>query len=62
MIELAGVTKRYAGTTVVDEVSLRIPRGGVTSLIGANGAGKSTLLSMAARLLPMDAGRITATE
>ncbi|PZM92264.1 MAG: iron ABC transporter ATP-binding protein [Actinobacteria bacterium] len=59
MIELVGVTKSYGGTKVVDNVTLTIPRGGITSLIGPNGAGKSTLLSMMSRLLPMDAGRIT---
>ena len=59
MIEIEGATKRYGSATVVDRVSLRLERGGLTSLIGPNGAGKSTLLSMAGRLLPMDGGRIT---
>ena len=58
MIELAGVTKRYGAATVVDGVSLTIPRGGVTALIGPNGAGKSTLLSIIGRLLPADAGSV----
>jgi iron complex transport system ATP-binding protein len=59
VIEVRGATKRYAATTVVDGVDLRLPRGGVTSVIGPNGAGKSTLLSMVARLLPLDAGTVT---
>ncbi|EIF00665.1 iron ABC transporter ATP-binding protein [Saccharomonospora glauca] len=59
MIEINGVTKRYGGTTVVDDVSLSIPAGGITSVIGSNGAGKSTLLSMMSRLLEPDAGSIT---
>lgn len=58
MIELAGVTKRYGAATVVDRVSLTIPRGGVTALIGHNGAGKSTLLSIIGRLLAADAGAV----
>ena len=58
LIELAGVTKRYGAATVVDGVSLTIPRGGVTALIGPNGAGKSTLLSIIGRLLPADAGSV----
>lgn len=58
MIEVAGVTKRYGTTTVLDDVSLSIPRGGITSLIGANGAGKSTLLGIISRLVRPDAGRV----
>ena len=58
MIELSNVTKRYGSVTVVDRVSLSIPRGGVTALIGPNGAGKSTLLSIIGRLLPADGGRV----
>ena len=59
MIEVRGVTKRYGPTAVVDDVDLRLPRGGVTSIIGPNGAGESTLLSLVSRLLPLDAGTVT---
>lgn len=59
MIEINGVSKRYGETTVVNDVSLSIPPGGITSVIGANGAGKSTLLSMVSRLLEPDSGSIT---
>ena len=58
MIEIKDVTKRYGEHVVVDRVSLTIPRGGVTSIIGANGAGKSTLLSIVSRLLPADEGAV----
>ncbi len=59
MIDVKGVTKRYGKTAVVDDVSLQLPRGGLTAIVGANGAGKSTLLSMIARLLITDGGSIT---
>ena len=59
MIDVRTVTKRYGATTVLDEVSVQIERGGVVSLIGANGAGKSTLLSIVGRLLPADGGTVT---
>lgn len=59
MIEVRNVSKRYSETLVVDDVSLDLPRGGVTAIIGPNGAGKSTLLSMISRLLPMSAGSVT---
>lgn len=58
MIDITDITKRYGRATVVDGVSLQIPRGGVVSLIGANGAGKSTLLSMVGRLLEPCEGHI----
>lgn len=58
MIEISDVSKSYGGMPVVNGVSLALPKGGLTSIIGANGAGKSTLLSMIARLLTMDHGVI----
>ncbi len=59
MITTSGVTKRYGETLVVDDVSVKLPARGITSIIGPNGAGKSTLLSMIARLVGMDAGHVT---
>ncbi|MCB5177189.1 MULTISPECIES: iron ABC transporter ATP-binding protein [Microvirga] len=59
MIEISNIRKAYADTIVVRDVSLQIPRRGITSIIGSNGAGKSTLLSMISRLTPMTAGTVT---
>ncbi|MBA1155950.1 ABC transporter ATP-binding protein [Microvirga mediterraneensis] len=59
MIEISHVSKAYGDTIVVRDVSLTLPRRGITSIIGPNGAGKSTLLSMISRLLPMSAGTVT---
>ncbi len=59
MIEIDGVSHGYGATPVLRDLSLRLPKGGVTALIGPNGAGKSTLLSLMARLLPLQAGRIS---
>jgi len=59
VIEISKVSKAYGDTLVVRDVSLTLPRQGVTSIIGPNGAGKSTLLSMISRLLPMSAGTVT---
>ena len=58
MIEISHISKRYADTVVVDDVTLTLPAGGVPAIIGPNGAGKSTVLSMISRLLPMSAGRV----
>ncbi|MFA5550836.1 MAG: ATP-binding cassette domain-containing protein [Trueperaceae bacterium] len=59
MIELKGITKKYGHTTVVDDVTVAIPRGGITAIIGPNGAGKSTLLSIASRLMKYDSGTVS---
>ena len=59
MIALDHVTKRYGGTTALDDVSLTLGDGGVTALLGPNGAGKSTLFGVVGRLTRPDAGTIT---
>ncbi|MFD2115693.1 ABC transporter ATP-binding protein [Paenibacillus yanchengensis] len=58
MIEVKDVCKAYGGKTVVDNVSLTIDKGKITSFIGPNGAGKSTLLSMMSRLMTKDKGQV----
>ncbi|SCM77177.1 Uncharacterized ABC transporter ATP-binding protein YclP [uncultured Pleomorphomonas sp.] len=58
MIDIDKITKRYGNTTVVDDVSLTIPRGGVVGIVGPNGAGKSTLLSMVSRLIKANSGTV----
>lgn len=59
MIETRALTKRYGATTVVDNVSVTIPKGGVTSIIGPNGAGKSTFMMLISRLVPVSSGSVT---
>src|SRR5690625_2344637 len=58
MVEVKGITKRYGTSTVVDDVTVNIPKGKITSFIGPNGAGKSTLLSIVSRLITKDEGEI----
>lgn len=58
MIDIRNVTKRYGETTVVDDVTLNLPKGGVTAIIGPNGAGKSTLLSIMSRITSADRGQV----
>ncbi|TES56145.1 ABC transporter ATP-binding protein [Halalkalibacterium halodurans] len=58
MVDIQQVTKQYGEKLVIDDVSVCIPQGKITSFIGPNGAGKSTLLSMVSRLLKKDAGQI----
>ncbi|MCK0470368.1 ABC transporter ATP-binding protein [Halalkalibacter sp. APA_J-10(15)] len=58
MVEVQNVTKRYASKSVVDDVSVKIKKGKITSFIGPNGAGKSTLLSIVSRLIAKDEGLV----
>ncbi|MGC8228130.1 ABC transporter ATP-binding protein [Pseudobacillus badius] len=58
MVEVKNVSKRYGNKAVIDQVSVSIPKGKITSFIGPNGAGKSTLLSMISRLIAKDDGEI----
>ena len=44
MIEVRGLTKRYAETLAVDDLSFDVPPGLVTGFLGPNGAGKSTTM------------------
>lgn len=49
---------RYADRTIVDELSLEIPDGGFTVVVGPNGCGKSTLLRALGRMLAPRSGRV----
>ena len=62
LLDLSGLTLRYGAVTALDDVSLRVPRGGTLGIVGESGSGKSTLAACILRLLPpaatIDAGRI----
>lgn len=58
MIEVRGIVKKYGDNPVVDNVSLNIEKGKITSFIGPNGAGKSTLLSMISHIMKKDEGEV----
>ncbi len=57
-VELSGVTKRYGRTTVVDGMTLAIPRGMTMGLVGPNGAGKSTTVRMLMGMLRPTSGEV----
>jgi ABC-2 type transport system ATP-binding protein len=58
IVEVHGVTKRFAGHTAVHDLSLNIPRGAIYGLLGPNGAGKTTTIRMIMSIILPDEGRI----
>ncbi|MEV0560595.1 sulfate ABC transporter ATP-binding protein [Dactylosporangium sp. NPDC050588] len=57
-IEIAGVGKRFGDFVALDNVSVSIPSGRLTALLGPSGGGKSTLLRIIAGLERADTGRV----
>ena len=62
-LDLADITLTYPdGTsrlTALDHVSLSVPAGTITAVVGPSGSGKSSLLAVAATLITPDSGRVT---
>ncbi len=58
LFQVEGLTKRYDGRPVVEDLSFSIAPGECVGLLGPNGAGKTTTLRMALGLTVPDAGRI----
>jgi sulfate transport system ATP-binding protein len=57
-IEVRNVTKRFGSFLALDDVSLEIPQGSLTAILGPSGSGKSTLLRIVAGLERPDAGEV----
>lgn len=58
MLEVKNISKLYGNKKVVNDVSLKIEKGKITSFVGPNGAGKSTLLSIITRLIDRQCGEV----
>ncbi|BCB90222.1 sulfate/molybdate ABC transporter ATP-binding protein [Phytohabitans suffuscus] len=57
-IEISGVSKRFGSFVALDDVSVSIPSGQLTALLGPSGGGKSTLLRIIAGLEQADSGSV----
>ncbi len=55
-IDVAGVTKKFGGKTVVNAIDLQVKRGEIYGFLGPNGSGKTTFIRMLCGLLTPDAG------
>jgi len=59
MLQARHVSISFGGLKAVDDASLAVPAGSITSLIGPNGAGKSTLFGILSGFLEPDAGSVS---
>lgn len=57
-LSVRNVSHRFGDFTALDDVSLQVPKGSFTVLLGLNGAGKSTLFALATRLYDNTSGEI----
>ena len=57
-VELKNVAKRFGNNTVIENLSLAIPRGDMVTLLGPSGCGKTTVLRLIAGLENADHGQI----
>ena len=58
MIEVNGLTAGYGGQSILQGVSLTVPGGAVTVILGPNGCGKTTLLRVLARQIRPTGGAV----
>jgi len=58
LIEVSGVSKSFGGVVANHDVSMAVPDGGITALIGPNGSGKTTLFNSIVGYHPIDSGSI----
>jgi ABC-2 type transport system ATP-binding protein len=58
VIEVTGLTKRYAGHVVVDGISLNVDQGEIFGILGPNGAGKTTAVECMTGLRQRDGGAV----
>ena len=57
MIKVEGLTKRYARTVAVDNISFEVEKGQIVGFLGPNGAGKTTTMRVLTCFLPPTAGK-----
>lgn len=57
-LETVEISKLFGAVKAVDDLSISIPRKGMTSIVGPNGSGKSTLVNLLSGTLPLDGGMV----
>ena len=57
-LQVESIRIGYENKTIVHDLSLEIPDGKITTIIGSNGCGKSTLLKAITRILKHESGQV----
>ena len=57
-LQTVDISKTFGVVRAVDELSIAIPRRGMTSVVGPNGSGKSTLVNLLSGVMPLDGGLV----
>ena len=58
LLQLQGICAGYGGDDILKQVTLSVPRGGITCVVGPNGAGKSTVMKTISGLLRPRVGEV----
>src|SRR4051794_10499152 len=58
VVAITGLSRHFGSKTVLEDLSLYVPKGGVFGLVGENGAGKTTLIKHILGLLKAEAGTV----
>lgn len=59
ILETKNLVKKFGGVHAIDDLSVRIPMGQITGLVGPNGSGKTTLINVLSGFYPHDKGEIS---
>ena len=62
VIDIEGLSKSYGDRLLIDNLSFKVPPGGIVGIIGPNGAGKTTLFRMMTGQETPDTGTVTVAE